>query len=36
MTVSGKNSYKIEIDVVTDGQASKEMLVAQRTGDCPK
>jgi Protein of unknown function (DUF3617) len=36
MTVASESSYKIEIDAVTDGQASKEQLVAQRTGDCPK
>ena len=36
MTVAGESSYKIEIDAVTDGQSSKELLVAQRTGDCPK
>jgi hypothetical protein len=36
MTVAGESSYKIEVDVVTDGQASKELLVAQRIGDCPK
>jgi len=36
MTVASESSYKIEIDVVTDGQASKEMLVAQRVGDCTK
>ena len=36
MTVASESSYKIDIDVVTDGQASKEMLVAQRTGDCTK
>ena len=30
-TVDGK---RIEIDVATDGQASKEVLIAQRTGDC--
>ena len=36
MTVVGESSYKIEIDVVTDGQASKELLVAQRVGDCTK
>ena len=34
MTVSGESFYKIEIDAVTDGQASKELLVAQRLGDC--
>ena len=36
MTVASESSYRIEIDVVTDGQASKELLVAQRLGDCPK
>jgi len=36
MTVADESSYRIEIDVVTDGQASKELLVAQRTGDCPR
>jgi Protein of unknown function (DUF3617) len=36
MTVDSESSYKIEIDVVTDGQASKELLVAQRIGDCKK
>ena len=36
MTVVSESSYKIEIDVVTDGQASKELLVAQRVGDCTK
>jgi hypothetical protein len=36
MTVVSESSYKVEIDVVTDGQASKELLVAQRIGDCPK
>ncbi|MGZ8460945.1 MAG: DUF3617 domain-containing protein [Candidatus Deferrimicrobiaceae bacterium] len=36
MTVASESSYKIEIDVVTDGQASKELLVAQRVGDCTK
>jgi hypothetical protein len=36
MTVVSESSYKIEIDVVTDGQASKELLVAQRIGDCTK
>ena len=36
MTVASESSYTIEIDVVTDGQASKERLVAQRVGDCPK
>ena len=36
MTVASESSYRIEIDVVTDGQASKELLVATRVGDCPK
>ena len=36
MTVASESSYRIEIDVVTDGQASKELLVAQRVGDCTK
>jgi len=36
MTVVSERSYKIEIDVVTDGQSSKELLVAQRVGDCTK
>ena len=36
MTVASESSYRIEIDVVTDGQASKELLVAQRVGDCAK
>lgn len=36
MTVVSESSYKIEIDVVTDGQSSKELLVAQRIGDCTK
>jgi hypothetical protein len=33
---NGTGGYKIDIDVVTDGQASKELLVAQRIGDCTK
>jgi len=36
MTVVSESSYKIEIDVVTDGMSSKELLVAQRIGDCTK
>ena len=36
MTVAGDASYRIEIDAVTDGRASKELLVAQRVGDCKK
>jgi hypothetical protein len=34
MTVVSESSYKIEIDVVTDRQSSKELLVARRIGDC--
>ena len=34
MTVVSEISYKIEIDVVTDGQSSEELLEAQRIGDC--
>ena len=36
MTIVSEDSYKIEIDVVTDGQSSKELLVAQRIGNCTK
>jgi len=36
MTVVSESSYKIEIDVVTDRQSSKELLVAQRIGDCER
>ena len=36
MTVAGESSFRIDIDVVTDGQSSKEVLVAQRGGDCRK
>ena len=36
MTVAGDASYRVDIDSVTDGQASKELLVAQRVGDCKK
>jgi hypothetical protein len=36
MTVASESSCKIEIDVVTDGQSSKELQVAQRAGDCTK
>jgi hypothetical protein len=36
MTVAGESSYKIDIDTVTNGQASKEQLVAKRVGDCTK
>ena len=34
LTVVSEISYKIEIDVVTDGKSSKELLDAQRIGDC--
>jgi len=36
MTVFSESSYKIEIDVVNDRQSSKELLVAQRIGDCER
>jgi hypothetical protein len=36
MTVESDTAYKIEIDGVTDGQTTKELLVAQRIGDCNK
>ncbi len=36
MTVVSESSYRIEIDAVTDGQSSKELLVAHRIGDCKK
>jgi hypothetical protein len=36
MTVASESSYTIEIDAVTDGQSSKELLVAQRVGDFTK
>jgi hypothetical protein len=36
LTVVSESSYKIEVDVVSDGQSSKELLVAQRIGDCKK
>ncbi|MBE0604942.1 MAG: hypothetical protein IH610_01495 [Deltaproteobacteria bacterium] len=34
MTAVSESSYKIEIDVVNDRQSSRELLVAQRIGDC--
>jgi hypothetical protein len=34
--VDSDSVYRVEVDVVTDGQASKELLVAQRVGDCTK
>jgi hypothetical protein len=36
MTVESDSAYKVEIDVVTDGHATKELLVAQRVGDCKR
>ena len=36
LTVESDSSYRLEVDAVTDGQASKERLVAKRVGDCPK
>jgi len=36
MTVESDSAYKVEIDVVTDGLATKELLVAQRVGVCKK
>jgi hypothetical protein len=36
MTVVSESSYRIEVDAVIDGQASKELVVAQRVGDCTK
>jgi len=36
MTVESDSGYRLEVDAVTDGQASKERLVARRVGDCPK
>jgi hypothetical protein len=34
--LEGDNAYRVEVAVVTDGQASKELLVAHRIGDCKK
>ncbi|MGA8752798.1 DUF3617 domain-containing protein [Candidatus Deferrimicrobium sp.] len=36
LTVESDSSYRLEVNAVTDGQASKERLVAKRIGDCPK
>jgi len=36
LTVESDSSYRLEVDAVTDGQASKERMVAKRIGDCPK
>ena len=34
ITVENESAYRIAIDVMTDGQATKELLVARRVGDC--
>ena len=36
LTVESDSSYRLEVDAVTDGQASKEQMVAKRIGDCTK
>jgi hypothetical protein len=36
MTVESDSSYRLEVDAVTDGKASKERMVAKRIGDCPR
>ena len=36
LTVESDSSYRLEVDAVTDGQTSKEQLVAKRIGDCTK
>jgi hypothetical protein len=36
LTVDSDSSYRLEVDAVTDGKASKERMVAKRIGDCPK
>lgn len=36
LTVESGSAYRVEVDVVTDGQPSKEQLVAKRIGDCAK
>jgi hypothetical protein len=36
LSVESDSSYRLEVDAVTDGQASKERLVAKRVGDCTK
>ena len=36
LTVESDSIYRLEVDSVTDGQASKERLVAKRIGDCTK
>ena len=36
LTVESDSSYRVEVDAVTDGKASKERMVAKRVGDCTK
>jgi hypothetical protein len=36
MTAESDTAYKIEIEGVTDGQSTRELLVARRIGDCSK
>ena len=36
MTVESDSSYRLDVDAVTDGKASKERMLAKRIGDCPK
>ena len=36
ISVESDSAYRVEVDVVTDGQSSKERLVAKRIGDCTK
>jgi hypothetical protein len=36
LTLESDSSYRLEVDAVTEGQASKERLVAKRVGDCTK
>ena len=36
LTVESDSSYRLEVDAVTDGRASKDRMAAKRIGDCPK
>ncbi|MCL5884513.1 MAG: DUF3617 family protein [Deltaproteobacteria bacterium] len=36
ITVESDSAYRVEINGSADGQATKELLVAQRIGDCKK
>jgi hypothetical protein len=36
MTIVSEESYTVEVEVVADGKSSKELLVAQRIGNCTK